>query len=90
MESVQMLSFLWSECSCIRTEFWKIRSRKNSVFGHFSRSETVKNNIKKDLQNGIIKKENKLIIYGIFCFFIWKLNFTVIEKLSHRPLLLTS
>ena len=37
MKSVQIRSFLWSVFSCIRT-------RKNSVFGHFSRSD---NNIGK-------------------------------------------
>ena len=36
--SVQIRSFLWSVLSCIRTEYRKIRIRKNSVFGHFSRS----------------------------------------------------
>ena len=35
---VQMRSFLWSVFSRIRTEYGKIRTRKNSVFGHFSRS----------------------------------------------------
>ena len=36
--SVQIRSFLWSVLSCIRTEYRKIRIRKDSVFGHFSRS----------------------------------------------------
>ena len=31
-------SFFWSVFSFIRTEYRKIRTRKNSVFGHFSRS----------------------------------------------------
>ena len=30
-----MRSFFWSVFSCIRTEYRKIRSRKNSVLGHF-------------------------------------------------------
>ena len=30
--------FFWSVFSCIRTEYRKIPTRKNSVFGHFSRS----------------------------------------------------
>ena len=30
--------FLWSLFSCIRTEYREIRTRKNSVFGHSSRS----------------------------------------------------
>ena len=36
--SVQIRSFFWSVYSCIRTEHRKKRTRKNSVFGHFSRS----------------------------------------------------
>ena len=51
MKSVQILSFFWSVFSCIRIEYgdfhsrfrilsecWKIRTRKNFLFGHFSRS----------------------------------------------------
>ena len=48
VKSVQIRSFLWSVFSRIRTEYGeilriqsecgKIRTRKNSVFGHFSRS----------------------------------------------------
>ena len=36
MKSVQIRSFFWPEFSCIRTEYRKIRTRKNCVFGHFS------------------------------------------------------
>ena len=36
MKSVQIRSFFWSVFSCIRTEHREIRTRKNSVFGHFS------------------------------------------------------
>ena len=32
-------SFFWSVFSCIRTECRKIRTRKNSIFGHFSSSD---------------------------------------------------
>ena len=35
VKSVQIRCFFWSECG-------EIRNRKNSVFGHFSRSENVK------------------------------------------------
>ena len=38
MKSVQIRSFFWSTFPCIRTEHRKIRTRKVSVFGHFSRS----------------------------------------------------
>ena len=38
VKSVQIRSFFWSIFSCIRTEYRKMRTRKNSIFGHFSRS----------------------------------------------------
>ena len=41
--NVQIRSFFWSVFSRIRTEYGKIRTRKNSVFGHFSRSATDRN-----------------------------------------------
>ena len=34
----QIRSFFWSVFSCIRTEYRRMRTRKNSVFGQFSRS----------------------------------------------------
>ena len=47
LKSAQIWSFFWSVFSCIRTEYgyliriqseyMEIRTRKNSVFGHFSR-----------------------------------------------------
>ena len=39
LKSVQIWRFFWSACSCIRTEYWKIQTKKTSVFGHFSGSE---------------------------------------------------
>ena len=33
------MGFFWSIFSCFQSEYKKIRIRKNSVFGHFSRSE---------------------------------------------------
>ena len=38
VKSVQIRSFLWSLFSFIRTEYRKIRTRKNFVFEHFSRN----------------------------------------------------
>ena len=35
VKSVHIRSFFWSVFSCIRTEYRKIRVRKNSVFGQF-------------------------------------------------------
>ena len=37
-EKYPIRSYLWSVFSCIRTEYRKIQTRNNSVFGHFSRS----------------------------------------------------
>ena len=38
VKSVQLRCFFWFVFSCIRTEYKNIRTRKNSVVGHFSRS----------------------------------------------------
>ena len=38
VKTVQIRSFLWSIFSCVQSEYRKIWIRKNSVFGHFSRS----------------------------------------------------
>ena len=54
MKSAQIRSYFWSVFSCIRTEYRdlhiqseyrKIRTRNNSVFGHFSRSERLPKHI---------------------------------------------
>ena len=42
MKTVQIRSFFWSVFSCIRIKYRKIRTRKNSVFGHFLRREFEK------------------------------------------------
>ena len=38
VKSIQMQSFFWSAFSWIQSEYRKIWNRKNSIFGHFSRS----------------------------------------------------
>ena len=38
VKSCKIRSFFWSVFSSIPTEYGKIRTRKNFVFGHFSRS----------------------------------------------------
>ena len=51
-QSVQIRSCFWPVFPCIRTEYRKIRTRNNSVFGHFSRSdETVKLWVRKVMQH---------------------------------------
>ena len=38
VKSVQIQSYFWSVFSCFQSEHRKIRTRNNSVFGHFSRT----------------------------------------------------
>ena len=68
-ESVQIRSFLWSLFSCISTEYGdlrsiqseykKMRSRKNSLFGHFLRSV----NMQKSNSCKYIVKEKKWFVF---------------------------
>ena len=39
LKSVQIRSFSWSVFFCFQSEYWKIWTIKNAVFGQFSRSE---------------------------------------------------
>ena len=41
VKSVQIRSFFWSVFSYIRPEYRKIRTRKNSIFGHSLRSDDI-------------------------------------------------
>ena len=43
MKSVQIRSFFWSVFSRIQFEYGKIRTRKKSVFGHFSYTVSITN-----------------------------------------------
>ena len=54
---VQIRRYFWSIFSCIRTEYRKIQTRNNSVFGHFSRSVIGIELLKeyKSIVNGLIK-----------------------------------
>ena len=45
--SVQIRSYFWSEFSGIQSEYMKIRTRNNSLFGHFSRSDSYFSAIRK-------------------------------------------
>ena len=50
MKSFQIQSFFWSVFSCIQFEYGEIQTRKNSVFGHFSRGASIhKRNLHDDL-----------------------------------------
>ena len=46
VKSVQIRSYFWSLFSCIWTEYRKIRTGNNSLFGHFSRSASFKTFVK--------------------------------------------
>ena len=39
VKGVQIRSYFWSVFSCIQSEYRKMRTRNNSVFGHFSRND---------------------------------------------------
>ena len=57
MKNAQIRSF--------RTEYWKTRSKKNSVFEHFSRNENPGNtqeNQKIPYQNTYLKTKSNLIL----------------------------
>ena len=41
VKSVQIRSYFWSVFSCIQSEYRKIQTRNNSLFGHFSRSDYI-------------------------------------------------
>ena len=43
VKSVQIRSYFWNVFSCIRAEYRKIRTRSNSIFGHFSRNVPHRN-----------------------------------------------
>ena len=73
--SVQIRSFSWSVFSRIRTKYGeirsiqsergKIRTRKNYVFGHFSRSECNPYSANIPFVDALTASE-KLILYNIF------------------------
>ena len=50
------VTYLWSVFSCIGTEYRKIQIRKNSAFGHFSRSESVKKSSGTHVFLGILRQ----------------------------------
>ena len=74
VKSVQIRSYFGSVFFCIGTEYRKILTRYNSVFGHFSRSESV------DLL--IFTKEilNRFYYYSTILLFYSILYFTIITN----------
>ena len=66
VKSVQIRSFFWSVFSCIRTEYRKILTRKNSVFGHLSRSVCM---------SRLLYRYNIIIVIIIFFILVrWKIQ----------------
>ena len=55
MKSVQIRSYFWSVFSCIQTEYRKIRTRNNSVFGHFSRTMSIASSAHSYIKHDIAK-----------------------------------
>ena len=41
VKSVQIRSYFWSVFACIQSEYRKIRTKNDSVFGHFSGSVSL-------------------------------------------------
>ena len=64
MECVQIRSYFWSVFSCIRTEYRKIRTRINSVFGHFTRSFGLLEKVHLYLGEGTLIQISLLVCEG--------------------------
>ena len=64
LKSGQIRSFFWSVVSRIQSEYGKIRTRRNSVFGHFSRSVPIMYKIFK-LEGSIYNLRNFQSLYSI-------------------------
>ena len=82
VKSVQIRSFFWSVFSHIRTEYGKIRTGKNSVFGHFSLNAWITEDLKRTLDNSFRFKD----AYATFLFpscISW-------NKLFKHPLILNN
>ena len=67
VKSVQIRSFFWSVFFRIRTEYGKIRTRKNSVFGNFSQSTPLLR-VKKYIAKPSPKLYIRIIIYKRYIF----------------------
>ena len=57
VKSVQIRNYFWSVFSSIRTEYGEIRTRNNSVFGHFSRSVLLNESFIQSLKQRIDSTE---------------------------------
>ena len=66
LKSVQ-ISFFWSLISPIQSEYGKTRTRKNSVFGHFSHSQYFKNVLSEVYQNATPFIIQKIVKSRFWC-----------------------
>ena len=76
MKSVQIRRFLWFVFSSIQTEYGKMQTRKNSAFGHFSRSDLKKKYFQNIGQKIILYHKQKRIQES--------------DKIPYRPISLLS
>ena len=63
MKGVQIRSYFCSIFSYIRTEYGKIRARKNAVFGHFSRNVVYYASQPKEVMKSLV---DKIDVIGFF------------------------
>ena len=91
VKSVQIRSYFWSLTSCILTEYLKIRTRNNSVFGHFSHSAMFisvsnKSIITKILKNVFSYTICVLIYFFLYSNYVWTFYHTLpISTYMDRP-----
>ena len=67
VESVEIRSYFWLIFSCTRSEYRKIRTRNNSVFGHFPRSSKFASYHEPNCNSSAIAAEA-----FCFSFLLWK------------------
>ena len=83
-KNVQIRSFFWSIFSCIRTEYRKIRTRKNSIFGLFSRSDTLSRNF--SCSKSELCAATQISFFVQFSDFISDIVFTICHIQHNRSL----
>ena len=81
MKSVQIRSFFWSVFYCFRSEHRKIRTRKNSVFGYFSRSVSVYASTM-----NLVSFYFFLYFYNFFSFLLYMFNFIWVHLVEQNIL----
>ena len=72
VKSVQIRSYFWSVFSCIQSEYRKIRTTNNSVFGHFSRCLFQRNIFHNPPRRALNLSQKRLLI--------WRNSFPICKK----------